>query len=93
MKIYYLGRLATFRAVIDENIELIQQRGWKGQLERQMLLNTKRRSLGSKLNPVCAESIESHLKAASEVRNIAQFRVVEGLYSHSLASCELQGVR
>jgi|GEM_PF-4862031 len=89
MSSYYFSRLATFQKTITDNLKTLTDRGWKGQLERQILLNTKRKAAGDRLSSVCMEQIQSHLDAGTLVKTLDQFRSVENLYARSLHACQI----
>jgi hypothetical protein len=85
---YYLTRLASFQKTINDNLKTLQDRGWKGQLDRQVLLNTKRKAAPS-LSQTCRDSLQKHLDTAALVKKAEQFTAVETLYAVSLSVCQL----
>ena len=88
---FYLSRLNSFEKSLDENLKGLEERGWKGQLERQVTLNSKRKEMASRLDARCVESIDRHLVGSRIVGSIEEYRIVEGLYKASVENCSNGG--
>jgi hypothetical protein len=89
MSAYYLARLATFQKSISENLNTLNSRGWTGQRDRQVLLNSKRKTSASRLSTECLDSLQRHLDAAAHTQTIEQFRNLEKLYAMTLEACKI----
>ena len=80
----YLGKIKNYRDLIQKEIQNLNTKGWRGQLDRQVLLNKKR--LEKAVGP-CKEKITEHLEAATKVAVASEFPKLELLYVEGIATC------
>ena len=84
------NELDAYLKTIQSSIDELTSRGWKGTLERQQLLNSKRLSMLEKLLPDCKKYVDIYTEQAKKVTNFEEYRVAEELYVPIFSQCKLK---
>ena len=79
--------LTLYLKQIIAEIDRVEAGGWRGMLERQKLLTSRRRAIAAQLNSLCIKEIAAFEQLAATVANADEARATELAYQRQLAAC------
>ncbi|SMF30539.1 hypothetical protein [Pseudobacteriovorax antillogorgiicola] len=83
----YLQKLEAMQSTLSRNLDRLESSGWRGQRDRQVLINQRRMQQADRYSSECVRDIERHLEAAEETTALATMTRLEQLYRDSVESC------
>lgn len=87
-KVIYLEKIESFLSVVNKEIVALVEKGWQGQLKRQVFLNERRLAQSSRYSSTCLKKIKDHIELAEKTKTEKDWIKSRELYQNVLKECQ-----